>query len=46
MSDEEKRIVIIDGVEFALTKDEQIESLKEFEGSYRQERRKKEDEGD
>lgn len=41
--DENVRTVIIDGVEFKLTADEQIESLKEFEGNFKQDKKKKED---
>ena len=37
------KTVLIDGVEFKLTPDEQIESLAEFEGNYKQEKKKKED---
>lgn len=37
----DKREVIIDGVKFLLDENEQIESLKEFDGAYKKE--KKED---
>lgn len=41
---EEFKTVIIDGVEFKLGPDEQIESLKEFDGAYKKE--KSEDKGE
>ena len=44
MPDEDNvRTVVIDGVEFRLTADEQIESLQEFEGNFKQDKKKKED---
>ena len=44
MTDEPKRIIDIDGVKLELEADECIESLSEFEGSYKQEKKsKKED---
>lgn len=45
MSNEKNlRTVLIDGIEFSLTPEEQIESLKEFDGNYKQEKKdKKED---
>lgn len=40
----EKREVIIDGVKFLLDEDEQIESLKEFDGAYKKDKKENDEE--